>query len=91
MRAPPAAGDTLWTAHVGDSRAVLLRKGQQLEAVRLTQDHKPDLPRERSAERWGVGRRQLARADAPARPARPTAGSAWRRPAAAWSMPSAGA
>lgn len=41
------AGATLWTAHVGDSRAVLGRGSPAATAVRLTQDHKPNLPRER--------------------------------------------
>lgn len=39
------AGNMLWTGHAGDSRAVLCRDGQ---AVRLTEDHKPELERERS-------------------------------------------
>ena len=37
------AGQVLHMAHCGDSRAVLAAP----EAVRLTQDHKPDLPAER--------------------------------------------
>lgn len=37
---------TLWTANVGDSRIVLVRRGG--EAVPLTTDHKPDSPRERA-------------------------------------------
>ncbi|KAK9914952.1 hypothetical protein WJX75_002812 [Coccomyxa subellipsoidea] len=37
-------GDSLYTAHAGDSRAVLSRGGQSL---RLTEDHKPGLERER--------------------------------------------
>ncbi|CAL8468404.1 g7944 [Coccomyxa elongata] len=37
-------GDYLWTAHVGDCRAVLSRGGRSL---RLTEDHKPGLMRER--------------------------------------------
>jgi serine/threonine protein phosphatase PrpC len=36
-------GDCLWTAHAGDSRAVLARGSH---AVRLTEDHKPGLPKE---------------------------------------------
>lgn len=38
-------GRVLYAAHAGDSRAVMSRAGQ---AYRLTEDHKPDLPRERS-------------------------------------------
>ena len=38
------AGQVLWTAHVGDSRAVLARGAT---AVRLTEDHKPNLAREK--------------------------------------------
>ena len=37
------AGQVLHMAHCGDSRAVLAAP----EALRLTQDHKPDLPAER--------------------------------------------
>ena len=37
-------GDVLYAAHCGDSRAVLCRGG---EPLRLTEDHKPNLPRER--------------------------------------------
>lgn len=37
-------GDILYAAHCGDSRAVLCRSG---EPLRLTEDHKPNLPRER--------------------------------------------
>ena len=42
-----AAGDVLWTANAGDSRAVLIRRDKHPAAVRLTEDHKPDLPLER--------------------------------------------
>ena len=38
------AGQVLHMAHCGDSRAVLAAP----EALRLTQDHKPDLPAERA-------------------------------------------
>lgn len=34
----------MYAAHCGDSRAVLCRQGK---AVRLTEDHKPNLPQER--------------------------------------------
>lgn len=37
-------GDILYAAHIGDSRAVMCRCG---EPLRLTEDHKPNLPRER--------------------------------------------
>lgn len=40
----PAAGNQLYAAHCGDTRAVMSRNG---EALRLTEDHKPNLPRER--------------------------------------------
>ncbi|KAL6761608.1 phosphatase 2C-like domain-containing protein, partial [Haematococcus lacustris] len=39
-------GDSIYTAHAGDSRAVLCRAGGV--AHRLTEDHKPNLPAERS-------------------------------------------
>ncbi|GBG00547.1 serine threonine phosphatase [Raphidocelis subcapitata] len=38
-------GQVLYAAHAGDSRAVLCRDGS---ALRLTEDHKPHLPRERA-------------------------------------------
>ncbi|KAI8463922.1 MAG: phosphatase 2C-like domain-containing protein [Monoraphidium minutum] len=38
-------GQVLYAAHAGDSRAVLCRDGA---ALRLTEDHKPQLPRERA-------------------------------------------
>lgn len=37
-------GEMLYAAHCGDSRAVLYRNGRP---IRLTEDHKPNLPRER--------------------------------------------
>jgi hypothetical protein len=49
----PFAGSSLYTAHAGDTRAVLCRQGK---ALRLTQDHKPNLPQER-ARIEGVGGR----------------------------------
>lgn len=42
--APTHAGNQLYAAHCGDTRAVMSRNG---EALRLTEDHKPNLPRER--------------------------------------------
>lgn len=42
--AAPSAGNQLYAAHCGDTRAVMSRNG---EALRLTEDHKPNLPRER--------------------------------------------
>lgn len=49
------AGNQLYAAHCGDTRAVMSRNG---EALRLTEDHKPNLPRERkrvevSGLEWG--------------------------------------
>ena len=41
--------DTLWVAHVGDSRAVLAMRDREtgkITAVDITQDHKPELPEE---------------------------------------------
>ncbi|KAK9829310.1 hypothetical protein WJX72_005079 [[Myrmecia] bisecta] len=37
-------GEVVYAAHAGDSRAVL---GRSAKALRLTEDHKPNLPRER--------------------------------------------
>lgn len=46
-------GEVVYTAHCGDSRAVLSRAGK---AVRITQDHKPDTPGEASRIRQAGGR-----------------------------------
>lgn len=46
-------GCTLYAAHAGDSRAVLCRDGR---AMRLTEDHKPHLMRERSRIEHAGGR-----------------------------------
>lgn len=51
-------GETLYAAHCGDSRAVLCRSG---EALRLTEDHKPNLPRERKRVEDLGGRVDFAR------------------------------
>ncbi|GLI70999.1 hypothetical protein VaNZ11_016115 [Volvox africanus] len=45
--------DTLYSAHAGDSRAVLSRRGH---AVRLTEDHKPHLPAEKARVEAAGGR-----------------------------------
>ena len=47
------AGEVLYTAHCGDSRAVLCRAGR---SVRLSEDHKPNLPAERERIRQARGR-----------------------------------
>eukprot|EP00884_Botryococcus_braunii_P014428 jgi/Botrbrau1/22987/Bobra.0030s0052.2 len=46
-------GSALFTAHAGDSRAVLCRNRI---AIRLTQDHKPNLPKERQRVEAAGGR-----------------------------------
>lgn len=51
-------GDWLYAAHAGDSRAVLCRNG---EALRLTEDHKPNVPRERKRVEGLGGRVDYAR------------------------------
>jgi serine/threonine protein phosphatase PrpC len=51
-------GEMLYAAHCGDSRAVLCRRG---EALRLTEDHKPNLPRERKRVEDLGGRVDFAR------------------------------
>ncbi|BDA43649.1 Protein phosphatase 2C homolog 3 [Coccomyxa sp. Obi] len=51
-------GDYLWTAHAGDSRAVLSRGGRSL---RLTEDHKPGLERERQRVVGAGGRVEFQR------------------------------
>ena len=51
-------GRTLYAAHCGDSRAVLCRSG---EPLRLTEDHKPNLPRERKRVEDLGGRVDFAR------------------------------
>jgi serine/threonine protein phosphatase PrpC len=52
------AGEALFAAHCGDSRAVLCRGGAPL---RLTEDHKPNLPRERERVEALGGRVDYAR------------------------------
>ncbi|PSC75687.1 serine threonine phosphatase [Micractinium conductrix] len=51
-------GNQLYAAHCGDTRAVMLRNG---EALRLTEDHKPNLPRERKRVEGLGGRVDYAR------------------------------
>ncbi|GAB4815687.1 hypothetical protein N2152v2_002733 [Parachlorella kessleri] len=51
-------GELLYAAHAGDSRAVLCRAGT---ALRLTEDHKPNLPRERERVEGAGGRVDFAR------------------------------
>ena len=52
------AGGVLYAAHCGDSRAVLCRQGR---AVRLTEDHKPNLPPERQRIQAVGGRVEFSR------------------------------
>lgn len=52
------SGDALYAAHCGDCRAVLCRRG---EPLRLTEDHKPNLPRERKRVEALGGRVDFAR------------------------------
>mmetsp|Transcript_26251 Transcript_26251/g.86993 ORF Transcript_26251/g.86993 Transcript_26251/m.86993 type:complete len:392 (-) Transcript_26251:210-1385(-) len=40
-------GQTIWIAHVGDSRAIISAQGNPKEAEVLGHDHKPDLPEEK--------------------------------------------
>lgn len=61
-------GDVLYAAHCGDSRAVLCRGG---EPLRLTEDHKPNVPRERMRVEALGGRVSTQRTSASA--ARPAA------------------
>ena len=73
------AGEVLWAAHAGDSRAVLCRGGQ---AVRLTQDHKPELSVEKArVEAVGgkVNFQRCWRVICPARNGRPASGLAVSR------------
>lgn len=51
-------GQSLYAAHCGDSRAVMCRSG---EPLRLTEDHKPNLPRERKRVESVGGRVDFAR------------------------------
>lgn len=51
-------GSHLYAAHCGDTRAVMSRNG---EALRLTEDHKPNLPRERKRVESIGGRVDFAR------------------------------
>ena len=51
-------GEVLYTAHCGDSRAVLCRAGQ---AVRMTEDHKPNLPAEAARIRQVGGRIEFSK------------------------------
>lgn len=51
-------GGSLYAAHCGDSRAVMCRGG---EPLRLTEDHKPNLPRERKRVEGLGGRVDFAR------------------------------
>ncbi len=51
-------GDSLYSAHVGDSRAVLCRSGV---AKRLTEDHKPNLPSEKARVLKAGGRVEFQR------------------------------
>ena len=66
-------GRTLYIAHVGDSGAALGRLNQEkkLQAVRLTADHKPDVPSEKTRIE-SVGGQVLSRNGVPR--------VAWERP-----------
>ena len=73
------AGEIVWTAHAGDSRAVLSRGGK---AVRLTQDHKPELVAEKARVEANGGRvdfQRCWRVICPARNGRPASGLAVSR------------
>lgn len=52
-------GDVLYAAHAGDSRAVLCRRAGA--PLRLTEDHKPNLPHERARVEGAGGRVDFAR------------------------------
>lgn len=59
--AMPASGGTgkvLYAAHCGDSRAVLCRRGKPL---RLTEDHKPNLPSEKQRIQAAGGRVEFSK------------------------------
>ena len=53
-----AAGQVLWAAHAGDSRAVLCRDGTSLC---MTQDHKPELKFERARVEENGGKVEFQR------------------------------
>lgn len=69
----------IWAAHAGDSRAVLCRGG---DAVRLTEDHKPELVVEKQRVEANGGRVEMQRCwrvICPAANGRPASGLAVSR------------
>lgn len=52
-----ATRDQYVVAHAGDSRAICIKYAQgEIKAVDLTEDHKPDLPKEKARIQQGGGR-----------------------------------
>ena len=73
------AGEVIWAAHAGDCRAVLCRGN---DAVRLTEDHKPELVAEKQRVEANGGRVEMQRCwrvICPAANGRPASGLAVSR------------